>query len=110
MRLTPSIACRTIAGGRELQVQTGQPPQQVRRHVLIGAAAGGTVRGFGDPDVGRAVEQALEAHPRLGPGQRGSGAGVDPVPERDVLPRVRPVDLEGVGHARIGAGRGWRRC
>ena len=93
----------------ELEVQSLQAAEDVGRRVLVAAGAGRAVLGLGDPDVGRAVEEALEADPRLGAGERRAGAGVDAVPERDVLAGVGAVDVE-LGRARrTGAGRGWRR-
>ena len=75
--------------------------------------------GLRDPDVGRAVEEALDRGDGLGPRERRAGAGVDAVPEREVLAAVRAVEAElgralelarvaarGVGHhEHRGAGR-----
>ena len=45
-------------------------------------------------DVAGAVEQAVDGDPALGAGQRRAGAGVDAVPEGDVLTGVDAVDVE----------------
>ena len=50
--------------------------------------------GFGDADVGHAVEDPLQADASLRPGERRPRTRVDAVAERDVLPGVRAVDLE----------------
>ena len=62
--------------------------------VLVGPGTRRTVLLLGDRDVGGAVEEAVEGHPALGPGERRSGARVDAVAERDVLPGVGAVDVE----------------
>ena len=78
-------------------MEPAQAAQDVRRRVLVAAGAGRAVLGFGDPDVGEAVEDALEADARFGARERRARTGVDAVTERDVLPRVRAVDVELVG-------------
>ena len=72
------------------------------RRTQVGSYVEVTVPGravvlFGEPDVPHAVEDPLDAHPALHPGQGPPGAGVDAAPERDVDLGVRPVDPELVG-------------
>ncbi len=47
-------------------MQFGQAAQDERRDVLIATVSGGAVLVLGDPDVGGAVEKALDADPGLG--------------------------------------------
>ena len=50
-----------------------------------------------DPDVSHTVEQALEADPRLGPGQRRAGARVGAVAEGEMLAGAGAVGNELTG-------------
>ena len=50
------------------------------------AGAGRPVVFLGEMDLRRPVKDALQADPGLGPGQRRSGAGVDPPAEGQVVP------------------------
>ena len=109
IRAPPGVDPFASVDGRELEVQLGQAAQDERRHVVVAAVAGRAVLLLGDPDVGGAVEQPLEADPRLGPGQRRAGAGVDAAAEREVLAGVRRGRCRTRRVARTGAGRGWRR-
>ena len=95
--------------GLELEVQLGEAAEDPRRLVAEAAVAGRAVVLLGQADVAHAVEDALEADPALGPGQRAAGAGVDAAPERDVGLGVGPVDAELVRGTRTAGGRGWRR-
>ena len=79
--------------------------------VVVAARIGGAVLGLGDRDVAHPVEDAFDADPALGPGERRARAGVDAVAERDVLAGVDAVGVELVGAleaARV-AVRGARR-
>lgn len=61
------------------------------------AVAGRPVRPLGDPDVRRAVQETLDRHPRLDPGEWGAGTAVDAAAEGDVLSGVRTLDVEDLG-------------
>src|SRR5262245_15241527 len=80
--------------GCELQVELLHAAQDVRRDVLIAAGAGRAVLRFRDPDVGHAVEEAFDAHARLGARERRTGTAVDAEPERDLVAGVGAVDAE----------------
>src|SRR5207245_10742855 len=58
------------------------------------ARAGGTVLRAGEPDVGHAVEDPLEADAGLGPCQGRARARVHPPAETNVLEGVRTVETE----------------
>ena len=77
----------------ELEVQAADAAQDVGRHVLVAAGAGGAVLRLGDPDVVHAVEEPLDGDAALGARERRAGARVDAVAERDVLARVGAVDV-----------------
>jgi len=62
---------------------------------LEAASIGGTVVFLRDPDVRGAVEDAFDAHPSLGAGQRCTGARMDTTPECDVARGVWPTDVGG---------------
>ena len=92
----------------ELEVQLGQPAQDVSRDVLVVAIARRAVMLFADADVGGAVEQPLEPDPGLGTRQRSAGAAVDAAAEGQVLAGVLAVGVERVRileAARIAVGR-----
>src|SRR5262249_41790134 len=78
----------------ELEVQRFETAQHVDRRVVIPPGFRGTVLGIGDPDVGHAVEDALEADPTFGPGERRADARVDPEAESHVVPAIRAIDPE----------------
>ena len=86
-----------------------QAAEHVRPVVVVAPRSGRAVVRLRDPDVGHALEEPHEGRVRLGPGERGAGAGVDAVPER------RGADARWPGRAgtrpgtRTGAGRGSRR-
>ena len=71
-----------------------EPAQHVDRRVLVAARAGRAVLAFGDPDVGHAVEDAFEAHARLGPGEGRTDTRVDAEPEPEVMAAVGAVEAE----------------
>ena len=77
-----SDGCRGQPIGSELEVQPLHTAEHVEVRVLVAAGAGRAVRLLRDPDVGHAIEQALGADARLGPGERSAGAAVDAGPER----------------------------
>src|SRR5205085_11705927 len=56
------------------------------------AGVRGTVVLRREPDSAHAVEDALEADPCFGAGERTAGAGVRAPPDRDVVHGVGPVD------------------
>ena len=80
--------------GVELEVQLGEAAEDPGRLVVEAPVAGRAVVLLGEPDVARAVEDALEADPALGAGQRTAGAGVGAPAEGDVGGGVRAVDAE----------------
>ena len=95
--------------GVELEVQLGEAAEDPRRLVVEAAGAGRAVVLLGQADVAHPVEDALEADPALGPGERAAGARVGAAAERDVGLGVGAVDAE-LGRALEPArGRGWRR-
>ena len=89
-RLRPIVPLPS-ADRRELEVEPVVPAQHPGRRVGPTAGPGRPVVGFGYPYVLHPVEQALQGDVGLGPGERGAGTGVDPVPEGDVLAQVLPV-------------------
>ena len=78
----------------ELEVELGEAAEDPRRLVAEAAVAGRAVVLLGQADVAHPVEDALEADPALGPGERAAGAGVGAAPEGDVGLGVGPVDAE----------------
>ena len=95
--------------GVELEVQLREAAQDPGRLVAEAAVAGRAVVLLGQADVAHPVEDALEADPALGPGERATGARVGAAPERDVGLGVVAVDAE-LGRAlEPPRDRGWRR-
>src|ERR1700752_4799805 len=90
------VAARS-AGPGVLQVELAQAAEDERRGVGELTRAGRAVVLVGDADVAHAVEHALERDARLRSRERRARAGVHPVSERDVLPRVGTVDDELIG-------------
>src|SRR5437588_10317369 len=74
-----------------------QAAEQVGRQVLVSTAPRWPVGGLGDGDVRRAIEEAVEGDPTLGPSERRACAGVDAEAEAEVLAGIAPVDVELVG-------------
>ena len=91
----------------EFEVQLGEPAQDVGRNVLVATVTGGAVVRLADPDVGGAVQQALEPDPGFGAGQRCAGAAVDAAAEGQVLTGVLALRDRTCPDPRTGAGRGW---
>ena len=109
-RLTEPELLEALRRARfELEVQAADAAQDVRRHVVVAAGAGGAVLLLGDPDVVHPVEQPLDGDASLGARERRAGARVGAVAEREVLARVGALDLEVGWDARSGRGRGSRR-
>src|SRR5215207_8867103 len=79
---------------RELDVQSGQTAQDEGGHVDVASIARWAVLVHGDADVGRAVEQPLDAHAGLRTRQRRTGTGVHAAAERDVLAGVGAMHVE----------------
>ena len=93
----------------ELEVETADAAQDVRRHVVVAAGADRAVLGLGDPDVVHPVEQSLDGDAALGPGERRARAGVDAAAEREVLAGVGALDVELGRVLEVARDRGWRR-
>ena len=101
---------RSADGTRfELEVQAADTAQDVRRHVVVAAGAGGAVLLLGDPDVVHPVEQSLDGDASLGARERGAGTRVGAVAEREVLARVGALDVEVGGMVEAARDRGSRR-
>ena len=100
---------RPSASGVNSRCRLLQAAEHVDRRVLVAAGAGRAVLGLRDRDVGHAVEEALEADARFGPGERRADTGVDAEPEPEVMAAVGAVEAELVRVLRTGAGRGSRR-
>src|SRR5581483_10857532 len=79
---------------RELDLQSGQAPQDPRRLVGEPACARRPVVLLGETDVAHAVEDAFKADATLGPRQWSARTGVDTTTEGDVVEGVLPVDAE----------------
>ena len=57
----------------ELEVQAADTAEDVGRHVVVAAGAGGAVLLLGDPDVVHPVEQALDGDASFGARERAPG-------------------------------------
>ena len=101
-------AHRAASAGSNSRCSLVRPAEDPGRLVAEVAVTGRAVVLLGQADVAHPVEDALEAHPALGPGQRAAGAGVDAAPEGDVGLGVGPIDVE-LGRAleapRVAVGR-----
>src|SRR3954453_10795954 len=81
----------------EFQVKSRQPPQDVRRNILVATLSRRAVVRLADADIGGPVQQPLEADASLGTGQWCAGAAVNPAPECKVLARVLTLRVKRVG-------------
>ena len=106
---TATAAHRGASTGSNSRCRLGEAAEDPRRLVVEAAVAGRAVVLLGQADVARAVEDALEADPALGPGERAAGAGVGAAPEGDVGLRRWAGRCGTRAGTRSGAGRGWRR-
>src|SRR5262245_10846507 len=95
-------------GGRVLEVQRAQTPENERRVELVLPRAGWSVLRLRHPDVPHAIEESVDRDHGFGAREWRTRAGVDAVPERDVLARVGAADPKlrrRVEQARVSVGR-----
>ena len=107
--LRPAPRPAAASGPVEVQVQRGQTPQQIVRHVIEAALALRPMLSFVQADVRGAVEQPLQRHPALGPRQGRADAAVGAASEGDMVAHVLAVEAQFGRIGELWPGRGSSR-